>query len=102
MAHMRPRFIPACAGEPESAESTENREAVYPRVCGGTIWKSQMPVLKWGLSPRVRGNQVQPKLADLIRRDVDPLKMVVDRRLGEQLGGLSPRVRGNLSRPSGS
>ena len=29
--------IPACAGEPEHGEAAELLEAVYPRVCGGTV-----------------------------------------------------------------
>ena len=48
--------IPACAGEPSISARRSTHEAVYPRVCGGTI---SDPVLKSsgpGLSPRVRGN----------------------------------------------
>ena len=37
---------------------------------------------------RNANEKVQPKLSDLIRREVDPLKMTIDRRLGEQLGFL--------------
>ena len=30
--------IPACAGEPPAFCSTTSAVAVYPRVCGGTVW----------------------------------------------------------------
>ena len=71
------RSIPACAGEPPTAESWRARAVVYPRVCGGTAairrTRNQAP----GLSPRVRGN---------------PRTRLSKRRRP----GLSPRVRGNL------
>ena len=51
-----PRSIPACAGEPVSALSKANSGAVYPRVCGGTLYQQLAQSGGMGLSPRVRGN----------------------------------------------
>ena len=48
--------IPACAGEPMSANTDQHRLRVYPRVCGGARawrWRSRPTA---GLSPRVRGS----------------------------------------------
>ena len=52
--------IPACAGEPRGVRSTEAREGVYPRVCGGTVLGPHVANRKAGLSPRVRGNPNVP------------------------------------------
>ena len=51
------RSIPACAGEPICPTLSANRNAVYPRVCGGTRDYAVSIVGFDGLSPRVRGNQ---------------------------------------------
>ena len=63
--------IPACAGEPHTAEVTwetkgagepstyerkHRRAGVYPRVCGGTQRRTAASAVCGGLSPRVRGN----------------------------------------------
>ena len=48
--------IPACAGEPTVTSVRHSLSMVYPRVCGGTGWLWSMPVVRRGLSPRVRGN----------------------------------------------
>ena len=57
------RSIPACAGEPPRREAIGIQSRVYPRVCGGTaVHGVSFHALK-GLSPRVRGNQVN------VRRD---------------------------------
>ena len=57
------RSIPACAGEPVQGSRGQLVPSVYPRVCGGTF----CPLGRWphlnGLSPRVRGNQLQPVAA---------------------------------------
>ena len=58
-----PRFgrkngsIPACAGEPSSIARKTPVGRVYPRVCGGTHWCLLLSLLRYGLSPRVRGNR---------------------------------------------
>ena len=50
--------IPACAGEAPAPRPLPAHNAVYPRVCGGSmIWFLVIrPPL--GLSPRVRGKRV--------------------------------------------
>ena len=48
--------IPACAGEPPSADIRHRQRGVYPRVCGGTGAVLFMDEAASGLSPRVRGN----------------------------------------------
>ena len=51
-----PRSIPACAGAPTCCGSSECREWVYPRVCGGTQPLGMKILSRSGLSPRVRGH----------------------------------------------
>ncbi len=53
--------IPACAGEPRRGPARVVPPAVYPRVCGGTLSRSERWEMKSGLSPRVRGNP--PKIS---------------------------------------
>ena len=50
------RSIPACAGEPKSYVKERQQATVYPRVCGGTLGRSDRLLFWEGLSPRVRGN----------------------------------------------
>ena len=54
----RPGSIPACAGEPVLGNEGIQAGRVYPRVCGGTPRRPTSAKPGWGLSPRVRGNQV--------------------------------------------
>ena len=54
--------IPACAGEPGSAEQHAGSDRVYPRVCGGTDTAQVSPGGYRGLSPRVRGNRFRHRL----------------------------------------
>ena len=56
----RRRSIPACAGEPRSPGRRRRRPGVYPRVCGGTPNDTAQAGLGRGLSPRVRGNLLDP------------------------------------------
>ena len=56
----RDRSIPACAGEPRCALAVQSRSRVYPRVCGGTADLLPKGERIYGLSPRVRGNLIQP------------------------------------------
>ena len=53
--------IPACAGEPRYPTSAPSSLKVYPRVCGGTVNDGLVHHLPLGLSPRVRGNQLNSK-----------------------------------------
>ena len=52
-----PRSIPACAGEPPAPPLRAVCRRVYPRVCGGTPRAASSRSIRWGLSPRVRGNR---------------------------------------------
>ena len=52
------RSIPACAGEPRTSGRAAAGDTVYPRVCGGTPDVRPSCCRRYGLSPRVRGNQV--------------------------------------------
>ena len=52
----RPGSIPACAGEPHCESGSWMLLRVYPRVCGGTLFRVPQPPSFAGLSPRVRGN----------------------------------------------
>ena len=51
------RSIPACAGEPPIRNWKRSIAKVYPRVCGGTVFKLASARRFLGLSPRVRGNR---------------------------------------------
>ena len=53
------RSIPACAGEPDDAETRNIEAVVYPRVCGGTLEINPNRMASTGLSPRVRGNLIE-------------------------------------------
>ncbi len=50
------RSIPACAGEPNSANALSASVRVYPRVRGGTAPGHSLSCGTKGLSPRARGN----------------------------------------------
>ncbi len=52
--------IPACAGEPRHTGIDCHVPGVYPRVCGGTKMAIDTFAPQYGLSPRVRGNRVDP------------------------------------------
>ena len=112
------RSIPACTGEPPSSGPNGSSHWVYPRVYGGTGPIEVNQALSLGLSPRVRGNHVEPG------REVRVLGSIpactgeppssrraaaatavyprvyggteAGRALAQEQAGLSPRVRGNL------
>ena len=50
------RSIPAPAGEPIASPPPLSVYVVYPRACGGTIYRTGAGSLQRGLSPRLRGN----------------------------------------------
>ena len=61
---VRPRFIPACAGNGVPPRSRETRPAVHPRVCGERTNSPTTHTTSNGSSPRVRGTDpgaVQPR-----------------------------------------
>ena len=117
------RSIPARAGEPEPSPTKDRRNEVYPRACGGTHSRQKSWQYSRGLSPRVRGNQVDGRdihapfgsIPARAGEPVSPLpasrsRQVYPRACGGtswtfdnamKYLGLSPRVRGNPS-PAGS
>ncbi len=113
----RYRSIPACTGEPYRFLPRQEAKKVYPRVYGGTKRSGRGPWCEQGLSPRVRGNQVELDFdaasdgsipactgepPDEARQSLDAEVYprvyggTADRCYGRGCtGGLSPRVRGN-------
>ena len=109
--------IPACAGEPAAARGSRRSGRVYPRVCGGTVSSSIVSASASGLSPRVRGNQLERGEANANGGSIpacagepvsDPYNLVTREVYPRVCGGtgygavgcwagegLSPRVRGN-------
>ena len=111
------RSIPAYAGEPRSVPRNPTLGRVYPRVCGGTLMRSNSSRTRSGLSPRMRGNHPaaglfprqarsipayagepawrigQPDEAGVYPRVCGGTYYAYSRILAE--GGLSPRMRGN-------
>ena len=116
--------IPACAGEPPRWRVRMESWGVYPRVCGGTLWRSAAIEATAGLSPRVRGNRRLVHHPKTHQRSIpacagEPLALslwprairVYPRVCGgtrrrprpvRSVRGLSPRVRGNLGGVSGA
>ena len=115
------RSIPACAGEPGQAGQMFFHYKVYPRVCGGTAIHELDDLSDQGLSPRVRGNQVQGSMGrcqggsipacageptgDVRSRSNSQVYPRVCGGTGHRFDrgatpvGLSPRVRGNRILP---
>ena len=111
------RSIPAYAGEPRMPQSSCCMTGVYPRVCGGTQGWEWNPMVREGLSPRMRGNPTlrasvaessrsipayagEPRRAYPVLRKRRVYPRVcggTDSTLGKcQIAhGLSPRMRGN-------
>ena len=89
--------IPARTGEPAWRRRSLQAGRVYPRAYGGTLMVAFAPMVRLGLSPRVRGN---PNHQIAIR---DCRRSIPGAYGGTQGGldglpvdsGLSPRVRGN-------
>ena len=112
--------IPARTGEPLSTVFHICRTKVYPRAYGGTMTPTTTEAFSIGLSPRVRGNRLQPHVELQVDRSIpartgEPERLdarsltgqVYPRAYGgtEKLAtgffsgeGLSPRVRGNRIR----
>ena len=49
--------IPAHAGKPHRPAGPSGPRRVYPRACGETAASIRVSASRWGLSPRMRGNQ---------------------------------------------
>ena len=117
------RSIPACAGEALWNSKAFRPASVYPRVCGGSIFRGRGIAVGSGLSPRVRGKRFRwschrasvrsipacageafPRHPRRIDGGVYPRVCGGSRhhrRYPEQPGGLSPRVRGKRRQPAG-
>ena len=115
------RSIPAWAGEPVAELRGNSREQVYPRVGGGTSASEISPDASIGLSPRGRGNPLQPLRHSIDDRSIpawagEPsaarlksMSRTVYPRVGGGTNatsaelflvvGLSPRGRGNRGKP---
>ena len=113
---LRPRSIPAYAGEPPLYGNIGKCDAVYPRVCGGTNPPILSPRMA-GLSPRMRGNRavrgypafesgsIPAYAGEPGRTDPGRPRAAVYPRVcggteaypaaGKMFRGLSPRMRGN-------
>ena len=111
------RSIPACAGEPPALTPAPWCAWVYPRLCGGTIYKAAGYMSSTGLSPPVRGNPVHHPYPGVAQGSIpacagEPLGAAPrQRRAGvyprlcggttgsgkslSAMAGLSPPVRGN-------
>ena len=109
--------IPAHAGEPESGYVKISHCGVYPRACGGTLYRIAPVGARQGLSPRMRGNlgfQVPSTLRNgsipahageppLVYRGAHDTRVYPRACGGTAAGGaggvtavgLSPRMRGN-------
>ena len=109
--------IPAYAGEPLGRAYTHPRCAVYPRVCGGTVYVRLRIAKADGLSPRMRGNQGydfyevrsnrsipayagEPNTKNFSAKPGWVYPRVCGgtghcQRCGALVSGLSPRMRGN-------
>ena len=83
----RSRSIPAYAGEPAMCAEAFIPVKVYPRVCGGTRLADMQDAVRYGLSPRMRGNQCDPPAARGRRRSIPAYA-------GEPFGGFAGAVRG--------
>ncbi len=64
------RSIPAGAGEPRRSPAARRRAWVYPRGCGGTRHTCLLVTRPSGLSPRVRGNHADPRVAHEVIRSI--------------------------------
>ena len=117
LQHHQYRSIPACAGKPDRRYATPYPRRVYPRVCGETNINALDNRGDSGLSPRVRGNQMEALMSNMNCGSIPacagkppqplpglPRLRVYPRVCGETRGlprgqlsrlGLSPRVRGN-------
>ena len=95
--------IPAWAGEPRATRAKHSNAWAYPRVGGGTATKAQKDVGDGGLSPRGRGNPVNPgspysRPGPIPAWAGEPRALLVARRAFAPATGLSPRGRGNHPR----
>ena len=89
------RSIPACAGEPISAQSRSCQSEVYPRMRGGTIAHPCLSASIEGLSPRARGNRPSRRASFAPRGSIPACAGEPRHRCrNRQEAKVYPRVRG--------
>ena len=95
---LRPRFIPACAGNSLAASDTNGVHTVHPRVCGELDEVTDLMLYGTGSSPRVRGTPDADGHGKLHDRFIPACAGNSDAWQGwaADAGGSSPRVRGTL------
>ena len=96
---VRPRSIPACAGETPIISLHRHWTKVYPRVCGGNSRRHGRRHTGGGLSPRVRGKPIIA-FGSIDRNGSIPACAGGNTVIAVaccRIRGLSPRVRGKRS-----
>ena len=95
--------IPAPAGEPMTTDANECQHQVYPRACGGTPVDLLHHALVYGLSPRLRGNQINRRvLIPLLRSIPAPAGEPSGGQAGSRGQGVYPRACGGTRPGAGS
>ena len=94
------RSIPARAGEPLQRLPAARRVQVYPRACGGTVFRFSLVWSASGLSPRVRGNRTaiwhcQPAIRSIPARAGEPSGPATISRIK----AVYPRACGRIRKP---
>ena len=97
-AYLAVRSIPACAGEPLGCAQRDQRDDVYPRVCGGADSQRSTSRSIMGLSPRVRGSPSVAHSVTSVTRSIpacagEPCQAPRQRCAG----GVYPRVCGGAT-----
>ena len=94
--------IPACAGNPVAFRYRRGKGEVHPRVCGESVGVTGKDTEDRGPSPRVRGIQLWPALADEVGGSIPAC--AGNPRDGARLArlpGVHPRVCGESPRGAG-
>ena len=87
--------IPAYAGEPRDGKCVALKKGVYPRVCGGALYRSADRHTPAGLSPRMRGSHLRGQLQGQLFRSIPAYAGEPEvHRMGAAHFGVYPRVCG--------